>query len=535
MKSASTGLRLNWLLGIVMSMFLLSGGASQAQITPFVQAVAEAAAKDKDVAAFYKSRNYEPIWTGKGSKDSARRKAFLAAVADADAHGLPADRYDADKIKSGLKAAKTQTERGFLEVELSQMFLQYAQDIQSGILTPSKVDSGIVRALPRRNRTQTLVAFSKSSPRGFIKTLPPKAAEYTRLMKEKLALEKRVGQGGYGPKVTASALKPGQSGAQVVALRNRLITLGYMKRTASQTYDANLQKAVQTYQQAQGLNTDGVAGAGTLKMINASAQDHLKSVIVAMERERWMNRNRGKRHVWVNLTDFTAKIVDNDKVTYQTRSVIGKDTSDRRSPEFSDVMEFMMVNPTWNVPRSIATKEYLPMLKKNPNAVSHLRLVNSKGQTVNRGAVDFNQFSARTFPFSMKQPPSRGNALGLVKFMFPNKHNIYLHDTPSKNLFSRETRAFSHGCIRLADPFDFAYALLAKQSSDPEGTFHRALDSGKETRIDLKSPVPVHIVYRTAVTQPKGLTQYRGDIYERDAKLFNALSKAGVSLRAVRS
>ncbi|MEP3032713.1 MAG: peptidoglycan-binding protein, partial [Pseudoruegeria sp.] len=344
MIKATAGLRLNWLLGILAATFLTVAGASQAQVTPFIQAVAETAAQDKDIAAFYKSRNYKPIWTGKSSKDSARRKAFLAAVSDADAHGLPASRYDANKIKSGLKAAKTQRDRGILEVELSQMFLQYAQDIQSGILTPSRIDSEIVRSLPRRGRSQTLVAFSKSSPRGFIKTLPPKAPEYTRLMKEKLALEKRVGQGGYGSKVTASSLKPGQSGAQVVALRNRLIAMGYMKRTASQSYDASLQKAVQIFQQNHGLSPDGVAGAGTLNMVNKTAEEHLKSVIVSMERERWMNRNRGKRHVWVNLTDFTAKIVDNGKVTFSTRSVIGKNTSDRRSPEFSDVMEFMMVN-----------------------------------------------------------------------------------------------------------------------------------------------------------------------------------------------
>ncbi|SLN10690.1 murein L,D-transpeptidase [Pseudoruegeria aquimaris] len=526
--------RLLAFLSVLSVSFLMLAGAAGAQVTPFTQAVAEAASKDKAIAEFYKANGYKPIWTGKSGKDKARRKAFLQALEQADAHGLPTRRYDAELVKSGLKAARTERDRGLLEVEMSRMFLQYAQDIQSGVLVPSRVDKGIVREIPRRNRTQTLVAFSKSSPRGFIKQLPPKSAEYTRLMKEKLALEKLLAKGGYGPKVPGKKLEPGMSGPQVVALRNRLITLGYLKRSTSPVYDADLQKAVQAFQQNHGLVADGIAGPGTLAEINTSAEDRLKSVIVAMERERWMNRNRGSRHVWVNLTDFSAKIVDNGKVTFETRSVIGKNTPDRRSPEFSDVMEFMVVNPTWNVPRSIATKEYLPMLKKNPNAVSHLKLINSKGQTVSRGSVNFNQFTARNFPFAMKQPPSRGNALGLVKFMFPNSHNIYLHDTPAKKLFSRETRAFSHGCIRLAQPFEFAHALLAKQTSDPEGTFKRALDSGKETRIDLKQPIPVHIVYRTAVSQPKGPMQYRRDVYGRDAKVFAALSEAGVSLRAVR-
>ena len=172
-----------------------------------------------------------------------------------------------------------------------------------------------------------------------------------------------------------------------------------------------------------------------------------------MERERWMNRPRGARHVWVNLADFHAIIMDDDVPTFVTRSVIGARSSDRQSPEFSDVMEFMVINPSWYVPRSIVTKEYLPMLQRNPNAVSHIEITDSRGRRINRGAVDFSQFDRRTFPFSMRQPPSRGNALGLVKFMFPNRYNIYLHDTPQKSLFSRQTRTFSHGCIRLNDPF----------------------------------------------------------------------------------
>jgi murein L,D-transpeptidase YcbB/YkuD len=193
----------------------------------------------------------------------------------------------------------------------------------------------------------------------------------------------------------------------------------------------------------------------------------------------------------------------------------------------------MVINPSWYVPRSIVTKEYLPALKKNPNAVKHIEITDSRGRKVNRGAVDFTQFTARSFPYSMRQPPSRGNALGVVKFIFPNPHNIYLHDTPSKNLFAREVRAFSHGCIRLADPYDFAYALLAKQTGKPVAFFKAQLDTGKEVKVDLKQQVPVHIIYRTAFTSPKGHTQYRRDIYGRDAKIWNALNTAGVALRAV--
>ena len=511
----------------------LAGAPANAQVTAYKQAVAEAAAKDAALAEFYKARNYKSIWTGRLGKDGQRRKALLAALRKASSHGLPVKRYDPAVIAANLKAARTGRDRGRMEVEMSRIFLQYAGDIRSGVVNPRKIDSGMVREVRRWNRLQTLIAFEKSSPSGFLKKLAPSTPEYIRLMKEKLRLEKLLGRGGFGPKVEAASLKVGAGGGHVVALRKRLSAMGYLKRSASQTYDAKIQKAVQLFQLDHGLPTDGVAGKGTMAEINKSAQYRLQSIIVAMERERWFNQARGKRHVLVNMTDFTAKIIDNGKVTFVTRSVVGKNQSDRRTPEFSDVMEFMIINPTWNVPRSIATKEYLPLLKRNPNAVGHLRVVDSRGRTVSRGSVNFAQYNAQTFPFNLKQPPSRGNALGLVKFMFPNKYNIYLHDTPSKNLFARNVRAFSHGCIRLQQPFDFAYALLAKQMANPQEFFQAKLKTGRETRVDLKEPVPVHLIYRTAISKPKGGMEYRRDVYGRDAKIFNALTKAGVVLRSI--
>lgn len=517
----------------VLFAFTITSVPVNAQVTAYTQAVAQAAANDKALAEFYKARKYKSIWTGRAGKDSQRRKAFLAALAKAGNHGLPIKRYDPTVIKAQLKAAKTGQDRGRMEVEMSRLFLQYAGDLRSGVVNPRKIDSGMVRSVQRWGRLQTLVAFEKSSPKGFLKKLVPDTPEYVRLMKEKLRLEKLLGRGGFGPNVGVASLKAGSVGGHVVALRKRLTAMGYLKRSASQTYDAKIKKAVQLFQLDHGLPTDGQAGKATMAQINKSAAYRLQSIMVAMERERWFNRPRGKRHVLVNLTDFTAKIIDNNKVTFVTRSVVGKNQSDRRTPEFSDVMEFMIINPTWNVPRSIAIKEYLPLLKRNPNAVGHLRVVDSRGRTVSRSSVDFSEFTAQSFPFNLKQPPSRGNALGLVKFMFPNKYNIYLHDTPSKNLFARNVRAFSHGCIRLQQPFDFAYALLAKQMANPQEFFHAKLKTGVETRVDLKEPVPVHLIYRTAISKPKGGVEYRRDVYGRDAKIFSALAKAGVALRSV--
>ena len=518
---------------LVAGVTLFSAPGAGAQVTAFKQAVAEASAKDRDLAAFYQANGYESLWTGKSGKERRRRQELFNAIEIADMHGLPKARYDAEDLQARMKAVRSPRDRGLVEVALSRTFLQLARDMQTGALEPGRIDSGIKREVPYRDRVSYLTSLSKSNPRNFFRSLPPQTGEYTRLMKEKLRLKKLLAEGGWGQKVPAKSLKPGATGNAVVVLRNRLISMGYMRRSSGQSYDANMQKAVQQFQTDHGLTPDGVAGPGTMVEINQPVQARLQSVLVAMERERWLNLPRGDRHVLVNLTDFSARIIDDDRLTFETRAVVGKNVSDRRSPEFSDVMEFMVVNPTWNVPRSIAVKEYLPMMKRNPNAAGHLQLYDRRGRKVPRGAVNFGAFNARNFPFNIKQPPSQRNALGLVKFMFPNQYNIYLHDTPAKDLFAREKRDFSHGCIRLQQPFDFAYELLSKQESDPRTYFHDKLDTGRETVVNLEKPVPVHITYRTAFTRAKGRIQFRRDVYGRDAKIWEALSKAGVSLGEV--
>ncbi len=520
------------LAGFVLLSCMLSQPAT-AQITAFKQAIAEAASDDSEVAAFYRSNQYTPIWTGSDPADLARRAALMRALAGAATHGLPEHRYDAAGLMAQMREVRTTRDLGMVEVALSQALVAYARDIQSGVLVPSKIDEGLARKVTYTDRTDYLVGISSGDPNVFMNGLAPQNREYTGLMKQKLRLERLVAHGGWGPKVPSEKFKPGQTGASVVKLRNRLISMGYMGTSATQTYDSDIQKAVQEFQLEHGLEADGEAGKITINEINVSARARLKSVIVAMERERWLRRDRGTRHVLVNLTDFSAAIVDDDKVTFRTRSVVGKNSHDRRSPEFSDTMEHMIINPSWYVPRSIVTKEYLPQLQNNSAAAGHLIITDGAGRQVDRAEVDFTQYSARNFPFDMRQPPSTRNALGLVKFMFPNKHNIYLHDTPEKHLFARESRAFSHGCIRLAQPFDFAYTLLAKQSDDPKAYFHRVLNTGQETKVRLEQPIPVHLIYRTAITMPRGGTAYRRDVYGRDAKIWSALAEAGVVLSDV--
>ena len=501
---------------------------AEARVTAFKQAVAESMAEDAAIAAFYRSRGFEPIWTSGDTEASARLSALMAAMRRAGDHGLPQGRWDPDALVAMLAGAHTQRELGLLEVEVSRLFLDYARAVSGGVIRPRSVLPQMVREPVRKDGAELLRMIAEDEPVAALRSILPRSPEYARLMRAKMRMERLVRDGGWGPQVPAGKLAPGARGAAVVALRDRLRRMGYLGRSVSATYDREMEKAVRAFQAAHGLEEDGVAGGATMQAINATAADRLGQVLVAMERERWLNFDRGDRHVWVNLTDFSAAIVDEDVVTFRTRSVIGKAVPDRATPEFSDVMEHMVINPSWYVPRSIIVKEYLPRLQSNPGAVGHLQIIDSRGRVVNRGR-GFSQYSARSFPFSMRQPPGPRNALGTVKFMFPNKHNIYLHDTPQKHLFARDVRAYSHGCVRLADPHDFAYALLAAQEDDPRGYFQRILRSGAETRVDLVEDVPVHLVYRTAFTDVRGRVHYREDVYGRDARVLQALYAAGVA------
>lgn len=526
-------------LGLCLSILLTAGGLGaplparaqiRAEVTPFSRTVAEAAGGRAVIAAFYRDRGYRTLWTG--PEDAARRSAFLSAITQAPAHGLPVQRYDATRLAERFRSAVTEGDRARLEVAMTQALLDWAHDLRGGALEPGKVDPGIKREGPRLDPAAVLAGF-EAAPERFLNGLAPRDPDYARLMRAKLELEQQIARGGWGPAVPLRTQRRGASGPEFLALRNRLSAMGYLGRSTAPAFDDEVAAALRAFQADLGLAPDGVADEATLRALNVAADERLHAILVALERERWMTIDRSERYIWVNLTEFTARIIDGGKVTFETRAVIGKDAEDTRTPEFSDQMDFLVVNPSWSVPRSIATREYLPLLQRNPNAASHLALIDGRGRVVSRGSVNFNAYTARNFPFTMRQPPSDGNALGLVKFMFPNPWNIYLHDTPTKSLFDREVRAFSHGCIRLGQPFDFAYALLARQAEDPQKLFQSNLRTGREALVKLEKSVPVHLVYFTAWVGPKGRVNYRPDVYGRDGAIFRALTEAGVVPGAV--
>ncbi|WP_296641649.1 L,D-transpeptidase family protein [Roseinatronobacter sp.] len=504
--------------------FLLSGTAAVAQHFPaFQQAVAEGVSGNPGLSEFYRTAKYDDLWTG--ADDAARRTAFLTALTRAPEHGLPVQRYDVPGLMDAFDTVQSERDRGKLEARMSQTFVQFATDLHSGVLDPSRVDAAIVRVLPRPDVAQLMTGLATAPAAAFIRNLAPSAPEYARLFRSKRDLEVAIAQGGWGPSVPQVRFAPGSSGPAVIALRNRLIAMGYLERSALGSYDGVLQTAVQRFQVNHGIEPDGIAGPATIRALNVSPQDRLRSVIVAMERERWMNIPRGSRHVWVNLTDFYARIVDNDIVTFETKAIVGARSDGKPTPEFSETMKYLEINPDWTLPRSILARSYWGALASG--GAQHLQIVDASGRVVPRSAVNFARYTPRNFPFNVRQPPGPSNALGEVKFMFPNPYAIYLHDTPDQHLFNTVDRTHSSGCVRLDDPRDFAYELLSRQSDSPRELYHSILNTGQQTRLYLDDPVPVHLVYRTAFTNVRGELNFRDDIYGRDDRIFRALVAEG--------
>jgi murein L,D-transpeptidase YcbB/YkuD len=479
---------------------------------------------------FYSENDYELIWFGNNALASQRRAELVNSLQSASFHGLPGKKYQVNSLLSKLSTSDSLFEIGLLEGLFMIAFTEYASDLDTGVLIPSEVDTDIVRQINFKDTDFYIQGLLSRNPYDYFRSLGPQSSEYARLLVEYQKLSEIIRNGGWSNIATDRIVRFGDSGDDVVAIRNRLFDQGYMPNSISTKFDKKLLKAVQKYQSDHGLIPDGIIGAGTILELNITAEQRLSSIIVALERERWLGDTLGQRYIWVNLADFKAKIIEDHAVVFETRTVLGVNDESMRSPEFSDKMEYMVVNPTWHIPVSIAKNEYLPELKKDPEALPFLKLFDSSGSLVDRESIDFSILGKNYFPYEMKQLPSTTNALGLVKFMFPNPYNIYLHDTPAKDLFMKEVRDFSHGCIRLHEPFDFAYALLEKQTDEPQSEFQNALKSEEETIILLSKSVPVHITYRTAFTKAGGGIEFRRDIYGRDQKIYDALVELGLEL-----
>lgn len=502
--------------------------APRLDFTPQQMALALAVSDDADLASFYGSNGLRPIFLG--PEGEARRLALRDAIGNAPRHGIPVARYQPDRL--------TATEGLAAEIAHAHALSRLLRDLTGGVLNPTRVDPEIKRQPVRTAVVPLLARFEAAAdPAAVLAGAGPDHPAYLALQQALSGPADLVVPQSL-PRIATGVWRPGQRAAAIADLRTRLAAIGFAADAPDATlYDDALARAVSDYQRAAGLPDDGVAGPRTIAALNGdggTGQDaRQRAILVAMERMRWMaSEDLDSRHVWVNIPEFSTTIVEDGAEVFRTRSVMGKDTPEMRTPEFSEMMANVVVNPSWNVPRSIAVRDYLPRLQANRHALSHLDVVDGAGRVLARDGIDFGRYSAASFPFRLRQKPSDDNALGVVKFIFPNPWNIYLHDTPSKHLFANRVRAESNGCIRIGDPVDLARALLSRQTDDPAAMFQRARDRERETWLKLTPPVPVHLVYFTAWPGPDGRIRLFDDIYGRDARIWEALQAQGFGAAA---
>ncbi|HHK74879.1 MAG TPA: peptidoglycan-binding protein [Rhizobiales bacterium] len=479
---------------------------------------------------FYDLNNFAPIWVGQDGVN-AKGRALVDHILGSEVHGLTPSDYGARLLKGALDATGIEALAG-LEVRLSKALLSYGHDLSAGRLKPNKVDREVY-IYPQGPDVGALLrgAAVATDMTAYLDDLAPHSPNYARLKSKLAEYRKIAARGGWTPVPKGETLKPGMSDERVIILRKRLVESDHHPGTApadERLFDEQLAEAVKLFQFRHGLTPDGVVGPRTLKALNVPASARVEQMVLNMERRRWMEDDLGERYIFVNLADFFLKVVDRGKTIHTALVVVGK--TYHRTPVFSKDMKYLVFNPYWNVPRSIAVKEILPKERNNPGWINrqNIRVVSASGKVIDPYMIDWASATARNFPYRFRQDSGRRNALGRVKFMFPNKFNIYLHDTPSKSLFKRTVRSFSHGCVRVQNPLDLAAVLLGWQ-----GWSRKQIDAvvaaGKRRIVRLKTPIPVHITYLTAWVNKDGSVHFRDDIYGRDKRLEKALKRSHVA------
>jgi murein L,D-transpeptidase YcbB/YkuD len=470
------------------------------------------------IEAYYGAHNYAPLWVSNDAGNE-RAKAAIGYLTQADAVGLdPAD-YPTPDFKSATNAdALAEAELKLTASALT--FARHAQvgrinytrvgaDIQYDLITPEPADV-LAKLADGNDAGKVLDGFNP--PHAEFKALRAKLAE---LRKGPAASDTKIEEKTEQPRAHVAEgkiLRPGVKDVRVVALRKRLDIAGDKD---NQLYDDAVRDAVKTFQTENDIGVDGNLGPNTVRALNGehkearrASADPIDTIVVNMERWRWVPRNLGNPHVVVNVPDYTLSLYDNDKIYWKTKIVVGK--PGLATPMVSAEMKFITVNPTWNVPPSIIEKEYLPALQEDPQALDRigLKLTQDADGTIH-----------------ISQPPGAGNALGRIRFNFPNKFLVYQHDTPDKYLFAKDKRAFSHGCMRVQNPLTYGEKLLSLVLPNEHYTEAKLehMFGGSEININFPKIIPVHLTYQTAFVDENGKLQLRDDVYGRDAKMIAIL------------
>lgn len=470
---------------------------------------------------FYEARGQTPAWTA--NESSSALDELLAAISDAGSHGLRPSDYHRQALRRAIDAGDTDA----TEVLATDAYLTLAAHLLGGRVDPISIEPTWTASRRERDLPKHLqAALEKGRIRASLAELEPNAAGYG-VLKDALAMYHSAKlDGGWQPVPPGPILRLGDSGPKVAALRERLGASGLLNTgddADSSEFDIELESAVAAFQRRLGLEPDGIVGPLTLGQLNRTPKDRIDQIRANLERWRWLPEDLGPRHIRVNIADFRLEARNRGDVERTHDVVVGRQY--RKTPVFSAEMSYVVFNPWWETPPSIARQDKLPAFRQDPQSVTRLgfEILDRSGKRIDPATIDWDRYSARDFPFRLRQQPGPQNALGEVKMMFPNPHNVYLHDTPSRELFGRTERAFSSGCVRVRDPIALSEWVLQQTPSWTPERIEKVLKQNAEVRVNLAHKIPVHILYFTSVSEPDGSLRLINDVYGRDAPLIAAL------------
>ena len=491
-----------------------------------------------EVYPFYAQRNFDPIWSETGRLTELAYE-FRFELRQSHYDGLQPASYHLELIdafvatvekKEAAKEVLLPKELAELDLLLTDAFFALAEDLELGKVNPERLQArwsiprkrnalGYDSLLTQASRTRAL--------RSQLATLYPKTPSYEKGKLLLRQLEEHAKEEiNWKPIKTDKAIRPGDVSAQMPQVRERLAFWGYPAvavRTDAKMYDSLLREQVLAYQAARGIKVDGVLGQGTLSALNESPAQLMDKIRVNLERMRWIPEHffQGEA-VLVNVPSFQLVYRKGVDTLFTTKVIVG--TIKHQTPVFTASLSYLVFSPYWNIPPSIARNETLPAIRKNAGYLqrNNMEVVNTAGQPLSPSQVNWN---AKPFPYLIRQKPGESNALGQVKFMFPNPNNVYLHDTPAKQLFEQDIRTFSHGCIRMQQPRDFAELLLKNKGDWTSEKVGLAMGQGKEEIVNLPYKIPVGIVYFTFLVDAGGQPRFFADVYRRDAELLALLGR----------
>jgi len=472
---------------------------------------------------WYAQTRFRPLWIGpEGANGKAHE--FLDILRQADREGLEPRDYPAAEIGARMTSSPADG-----ELLLSEALVHYVGDLRTGRLSPRTADPALFLQPAEIDRVAILrAAHDAPDIAQAIAAFTPSNPIYRRLRRVLAEYREIEFNGGWPMVPEGPSLKPGTRDGRVTLLRQRLMATKDLLHDGGEPdfYDEALLQAVERFQTRHGLAADGVVGRRTLTELNVPVQRRIEQIVVNMERWRWMPDDLGDRYILVNLAGFELEVIESGSVAMTMRIITGKPY--RRTPVFSGLMTYLEFNPTWTVPPTIAKHDILPKLREDPGYLERRNMSVFLGwqkdsAKLAASAVDWKMVNPKKIPYRFTQDAGPGNALGRVKFMFPNRFGIYLHDTPSRELFNKTIRSFSSGCVRVEDPLGLAAYLTADLPGWDRKRVDEVVASARTTVVKLARPVPVHLTYSTVWLGEGGTIHFRDDVYARDDLLFQAL------------